>query len=106
MSRKQQADLGAILEELTNSDRFKEEIRKCCESWRRETTDSTEHPTFAFEKAARYPWSVDESSVPIEGQKAVDDVADMLTSMIDHSMHEILNREFINVSSEILVMRE
>ena len=53
----------------------------------RQEEQSGEAPTFAFEKAAKYPWSNEAERLPVEGQKMVEEICELMGSIIDHQLH-------------------
>lgn len=36
----------------------------------------------------------------------IEEITDMIGSVIDNNLHEILSREFLNISNEILIIRD
>lgn len=89
-----------FIEQIAHHELFISEVRRCVEEVQSgEKGEKGELPTFAFEKAAKYPWTMYEGNMPVEGQKAVEEITDLIATMIDNNMHQILNREFINVTN-------
>jgi hypothetical protein len=55
-----------------------------------------------------YPWVIGDSGKEemVECNLITDEIADFIEEAIECGLHKVLNKEFINVTNEILAMRE
>ena len=55
-----------------------------------------------------YPWAISENGNEeiVECNIITDEITDFIEESIECGLHKILNKEFINVTNEILAMRE
>ncbi len=55
-----------------------------------------------------YPWAIGDTGKEemVECNIITDEVTDFIEEAIEVGLHRVLNKEFINVTNEILAMRE